>query len=188
MNLRLPERGEDAKRIRRAAEGDADAWSDLVDQYSAYVNALLRSARVPEADLADSFQYVFVELFRNLPNLRKTDNLAPWIRQVTLRHAIRTRQRPGGSAVPLDEVGEIAAADALEEDLERAERTRLIHQAIQGLKERCRELIRRLFFTDPPEPYEEVAAALGLGVGSISMTRQRCLEELERALRAKGAI
>jgi hypothetical protein len=43
-----------------------------------------------------------------------------------------------------------------------------------------------LFFEDPPRPYAEVAEQLGLKLGSMGMTRQRCLESLEKALRARG--
>ena len=48
--------------------------------------------------------------------------------------------------------------------------------------ESCRELLFALYF-DPKQPsYAEVAARLGMAVGSVGPTRIRCLERLRRVL------
>lgn len=178
--------GGDGPWVRRAAGGDAAAWSALVDRYAAYVSTVLRSARVPEADESDAFQFVFIELFKALPHLRGVDHLAPWLRRTALRHAIRVRRRAERHPLPLEDA-ELAGVEAeFADDLARADEAQRVRDAVASLKDRCRELIGRLFFADPPQPYAEVAAALGLSASSIAMTRQRCLEALERALRARG--
>lgn len=156
----------------------------MVERYSAYVYALVRSARVPEADQADAFQHVFVELFRALPKLRTDDSLRPWLRQTALRHAIRVRSKAERAPISLEDDEPVDAG--FEAQIEREDRAQLIREAVSGLQDRCRELVQRLFFADPPEPYTQVAEALGIKVQSLGMTRQRCLEALERALRARG--
>jgi len=37
-----------------------------------------------------------------------------------------------------------------------------------------------LFCADPPVPYAEITARLGIAVGSIGQTRSRCLDKLRR--------
>jgi RNA polymerase sigma factor (sigma-70 family) len=174
--------------VRSAAKGDGRAWSQLVEHYSRYVFSLLRSCRVPEREQADAFQYVFVELHKALPELNNTEKLAPWIRQTTLRHAIRLRERLSRAVLDseTESVLDLQQSPDIVKALEETERDRLVREAVQSLQERCRELVTLLFFTDPPTPYAEAAEKLGLREASIGVIRQRCLEALERALRARG--
>lgn len=182
----MPETHEESALVKKAASGDASAWAALVETYSNYVYVLLRSARVPDGEQADAFQYVFVELFKALPTLRNTERLTPWIRQTTLRHAIRVRDRSSRSGASLDDVEHLLADNDMVETLERAENALLVRGAIKSLPDRCRELVFRLFYDDPPIPYAELAEQLGIKVSSIGMTRQRCLDALEKSLRARG--
>ncbi len=57
------------------------------------------------------------------------------------------------------------------------ERDELLWAAVDGLPDRCRQLLRVLA-ADPPPSYEEVGAALAMPVGSIGPTRGRCLQRL----------
>jgi hypothetical protein len=47
-------------------------------------------------------------------------------------------------------------------------------------------LVEMLFFESPSRPYSEVAAELGLALGSIGFTRQKCIERLRRQLEDLG--
>lgn len=181
-----PFKGQDSKLVREAVKGNPDAWHDIIEKYSPYVYTILRSARVPESEEADAFQYVFVELFKSLENLTRTDSLAPWLRQTALRHAVRLRDKQAKRGPSLSEVEAVADPDGLEAEVIQADQAQHVREAVDSLQDRCRELIVRLFFDDPPQPYAEVAEALGIKVASLGMTRQRCLEALERALRARG--
>lgn len=179
-----PQRWDDGPLVKRVRSGDADAWGTIVERYSAYVNAILVGARVPEADQPDAFQYVFVELFKAIPGLVNVDYLAPWIRQTALRHAIRLRTKAQRESPMVDY--DVASSFDIEEDVEIAERAILVRQAIASLKSQCQELIAMLFYEDPPVPYNEVAERLNIRVGSIGNTRQRCLESLHQALIVRG--
>ncbi len=179
-------RSTDTKLIQGVRQGDPQAWSELVDRYSGYVYALLRSSRVPEADEADAFQHVFVELFKAIPTLRSTEVLSPWIRQTALRHAVKLRKQAERTTQSLDSNEEPVDTVDIAEEIERASDQHEVRVAVSQLPERCRLLITKLFFEHPPRPYAEVASELGLKQGSIAMTRQRCLDLLEKALRARG--
>lgn len=179
-------RGSDASLVKRAQRGEATAWSAIVERYAGYVYTLLRSARVSEADQADAFQYVFVELFKALASLKNIDDLRPWIRQTTIRHAVKLRKAASQMSAPLDDLEFIASDVDIAESLEEADRAHTVRESVMSLSEKCRTLILKLFFEHPPRPYVEVAQALGLKQASLPMTRQRCLELLEKSLRARG--
>jgi DNA-directed RNA polymerase specialized sigma24 family protein len=66
---------------------------------------------------------------------------------------------------------------AAEQEREDADRAALVWRALDRLSARCRELLRVLMASPPPS-YAEVAAALGLPLGSIGPTRARCLQRL----------
>ncbi len=180
-----PKPWDDEALVKRAVKGEADAWHSLVERYSGYIFSLLKSARVPEADQPDAYQYVFVELFKALPKMENRSYLAPWIRQTALRHAIRLREKAGRTE-QLSETFEVAAPDTTHENVETAERNLLIRQAIESLKEQCQKLVEMLFYEDPVRPYAEVAEELGIKVGSIGQIRVRCLDALQKALHARG--
>lgn len=183
-------KGDDAQDVKKAAAGDPKAWARLVDRYAPYVNAIVRSARVPEADQPDAFQYVFVELHKALPKLKSDNDISPWLRQTTIRHAVRLRQSATREN-PLpdyDLPDPENLADDIAKNIANAERDRLVRLAVESLKDQCRRLVQMLFFEDSPRPYAQVAQDLGLSIGSIGQIRIRCLQALEKSLRQKGAL
>ena len=62
----------------------------------------------------------------------------------------------------------------------------LVRDALRSIPERCRKMLKMLFFEQPPRPYLEVAKELGLAEGSIGFIRGRCLEKLRKALEQRG--
>ena len=66
-----------------------------------------------------------------------------------------------------------------EDELLRAERHATLREAFTHLPPRCQQLIA-LLIEDPPVPYTEISARLGIPVGSIGPCRGRCLDNLRR--------
>ena len=79
-----------------------------------------------------------------------------------------------------------ATATVAPELLIEVEQEQLVRAAIRTLKPRCAEMIRLLFYEQPPLPYAEVARRLGLATGSIGFIRGRCLKQLQKALLESG--
>ena len=67
----------------------------------------------------------------------------------------------------------------MEEELLAAERHAALRGALNGLTPFCQQLIA-LLTEDPPVPYVEISARLGIPVGSIGPSRRRCLDKLRR--------
>jgi DNA-directed RNA polymerase specialized sigma24 family protein len=78
---------------------------------------------------------------------------------------------------------EIAATPVV---LQEVEEEQAVRDAIQRLTPRCAQLVRLLFYEQPPVPYNEVAQKLGLATGSIGFIRGRCLNRLQKILAELG--
>jgi DNA-directed RNA polymerase specialized sigma24 family protein len=75
----------------------------------------------------------------------------------------------------------------IDEEILMAERNAALRAALGELPDRCQQLLAMLI-SDPPHPYAEIHAKLGVPVGSIGPQRARCLDRLRRssALAALG--
>jgi DNA-directed RNA polymerase specialized sigma24 family protein len=74
-------------------------------------------------------------------------------------------------------------ADSL---IQQTQEEQMLREAMAILTPQCRRLVEMLFFEIPSRPYAEVAAELGLALGSIGFTRQKCIERLRRQLEELG--
>ena len=66
-----------------------------------------------------------------------------------------------------------------EQELLAVERHAALREAFTRLPGYCQQLIA-LLTDDPPMPYAQISAKLGIPVGSIGPRRRRCLEKLRR--------
>jgi RNA polymerase sigma factor (sigma-70 family) len=72
-----------------------------------------------------------------------------------------------------------------DEAWEALERQHVVSQSIEELPERCRDLLKMLFY-QPDEPsYSDIARRMEMPVSSIGPTRARCLEKLRKFLTGK---
>jgi RNA polymerase sigma factor (sigma-70 family) len=177
--------------IRECVGGNEQAWSALIDKYKNLIFSIpLKYGASPE-DAADIFQSVCLELFAELPRLRKTAAFSAWLITVTAhqsfhwkrKHIRRAeRERTDVEAEELEALPTAVPADMIEE----VQREQMVRDATARLPPRCQEMIRLLFFSEPAVPYREVARRLGLATGSIGFIRGRCLRRLQKTLQKMG--
>jgi RNA polymerase sigma factor (sigma-70 family) len=181
---------DDGRLVQACRDGDQDAWAVLVHRYRRLIFSIPMRYGAQPADAADIFQAVCLELYAELPKLRRVESLRSWLISVTTHQAFhwkqRVRRRTSREGLSVDDEAEIVAAPIAPDLLEVTEREQTLRDAIDTLPPRCREMIRLLFFSDPPLPYVEVAKRLGLATGSIGFIRGRCLKKLQRALGDAG--
>jgi RNA polymerase sigma factor (sigma-70 family) len=181
---------DDGRLIQACRDGDQEAWSVLINRYRRLIYSIPSRYGAQPADAADIFQAVCLELYAELPRLRKVESLRSWLISVTAHQAFhwkrRTIKRATREATEVESDASRADEPVPPELLEAAEREQLLRDAIRELPPRCREMIRLLFYEDPPLAYAEVARRLGLATGSIGFIRGRCLKKLERLLGKAG--
>jgi len=169
--------------VTRARNGEQQAWDALVERYAPLVWSICRRYRLSAADADDAGQAVWLHLVGQLDNIRDPAALPGWLATTTrhecgriLRAAYRTQ--PQGSLLEVTDIpgGQTGTA---EDELLRAERQAVLREAFTHLPPPCQQLIA-LLIEDPPVPYAQISARLGIPVGSIGPRRARCLDKLRR--------
>ena len=167
--------------VIRARKGDRSAWDALVDRYSPLIWSICRRYQLDRTDTEDVGQAIWLRLVEQLDNLREPAALPGWLATTTQRECYRTKrarcrlvtgvQMPEAENLPNEQF--LAAED----ELLMAERHAALREAFADLSPGCQQLIA-LLAADPPLPYAEISARLGIPVGSIGPTRRRCLDKL----------
>jgi RNA polymerase sigma factor (sigma-70 family) len=129
-------------------------------------------------------------VFSQLSHLRKPAAFRGWLETITSHQAFHWKRRHRKQSDREQATGEEeefgADASPSSDAIDEAEREQILREATRQLSPRCQEMIRMLFYTDPPLPYREVAARLGIATGSIGFIRGRCLHRLQKYLESSG--
>lgn len=176
----------DNELIARCRNGDASAWEQLLKSYERLVFSIPLSYGLTREEAADVTQYTFTALIQALDTLAPDSRLGPWLATVARRYSWRVlqllRRQSHDDLEALDAAAVLVDRES-STPLERWELVEWIHSGLGRLSERCRALLVALYFEGNEPGYAEVAARLGLPLGSIGPTRARCLEQLRRVLR-----
>jgi RNA polymerase sigma factor (sigma-70 family) len=181
---RLRSAWDDTRLVKECLAGNEEAWSLLIDKYKALIYSIPSKYGLPSHESADVFQSTCMELLTRLPELREPRALPKWLMQVAHHQCYRLKRQQqrlvSRDAEPnLPDPETPAIAESL---VQQTQEEQMLREAMGGLTPQCRRLVELLFFETPPRPYTEVAAELGLALGSIGFTRQKCIERLRRNL------
>ena len=167
--------------VTRARNGDRQAWDALVERYAPLIWSICRRHRVDGADADDVGQSVWLQLVDQLDKVRDPAALPGWLATTTRRECarvLRTVRGPHAAGYSLDaETIPDEQAQTAEQQVLVAERHAALREAFAHLPPCCQQLIAVLI-EDPPVPYAEISARLGIPVGSIGPNRSRCLDRL----------
>lgn len=178
----------DARLVRECNAGSEEAWCALLFKYKNLIFSIPVKYGFSADDSTDIFQAVCLDILSELPKLRKVKALPKWIMQLTAHKCFHRKQQQQRTEVldPAAKEFEKSIPSRAMEILREAEDEQNIRQAMAQLPPRCRELVRMLFYDEPVRPYQEIAASLGIAVGSIGFIRQRCLQRLRKHLLEAG--
>ncbi len=175
--------------VIRANNGDRQAWDALVERYAPLIWSICRRYRLSDVDAQDAGQAVWLHLVEHLGSLRDPAALPGWLATTTRRECHRVlratcRLPAGGQELPNMPDERTATA---EHQLLVAERDAALREAFARLPEDCQRLLAMLI-SDPPVPYAEIGARLGIPIGSIGPNRRRYLDRLRRDPAIAGLI
>ncbi len=181
---------DDTRLVAECLSGSEEAWSLLIEKYKALIYSIPVKYGLPPHEAADVFQVTCMELLTRLPELREPRALPKWLMQVAHHQCYRWKRQQSrvvsrDADLQLPEPETPAIAESL---VQQTQEEQMLREAVAALTPQCRRLVELLFFETPPRPYGQVAAELGLAVGSIGFTRQKCMDRLRRQLDAMGFL
>lgn len=167
--------------------GDSRAMDDLVRLMTPPLWHAVRAYGLDRQLAEDVVQTTWMTLVRKHDGIVDPQAVSGWLTMCARREAWRVgKQHRRADAteaetlephLPVHQSAEQTAADDDE--------SRRLWLAVGGLDERCQRLLRIVAFEDRPD-YARISEDLGMPVGSIGPTRQRCLGKLRAALEGDG--
>jgi RNA polymerase sigma-70 factor (ECF subfamily) len=165
--------------IAHALAGRGDAFGLLVERYERAVYHLAYRTLHDTEDAKDATQEAWVKAYRALASFRPGAKFSTWIFTICYRvccDRLAKRKRFTGAEIP--DVADPAPGPAAQ--VEAAEDAARLRRAIDELPEKYRTVIT--LFHLQGKQYEEIAAVLGLPLGTVKTHLFRAKDLLRAAL------
>jgi RNA polymerase sigma factor (sigma-70 family) len=179
----------DAVLVESCLQGDQQSWIQLLERYKRLIYAVTVRFGFDNEDRHDIFQSVCLEVLKNLPSLRNASSVRYWILTITVRQCSALRKRYQQAQTDTVDEAAMGISDPRPNTLEiyvEVARAETLHQALNDLPERCRNLLRLLFFAEEKPHYTQLGDILGWSKDTIGSARLRCLDRLRRILLERG--
>ena len=182
--------------IERLKRGDAAAFETLVHERSGEIYGLLYRLTENAEEARDLTQETFLRAFQSIVHFRGESDLRTWIYRIAINQARnrwrwwRRRRRDATVSIDAPEIGggRLGLMATLksntikdpEQDTLANERERALKKALSSLKRVYREAV--ILRDIEGFAYEEIAATLGISVGTVKSRLARGRQELRRKL------
>ena len=166
--------------VERAKRGDHDAFEALAGPQVSRLDAAARLIlRDPEL-ARDAVQDGFIRAWRNLPALRDPDRFDAWLRRLVVNSCldITRRRRRRAIEIDLSPLDASASADIATLIADRD----LLDGALRHLEPEWRAIVVMHYFLGMPLP--EVAASLGIPLGTAKSRLHRSLDAMRSSIAA----
>jgi RNA polymerase sigma-70 factor, ECF subfamily len=164
----------DDELIAAVAAGDDAALREMFTRHAPWLAARLRAA-LPPPDVEDVLQETFLAVWRGARAYRPQGTPRAWMWVIARNQAALLLRRCGPVAKALPEVPQACLGFA-EADMVRTE----IAAALAGLPDLEGDVLRLMYVED--RPVAEVAAMLGIPVGTVKSRAHRARRLLRLAL------
>src|SRR5271170_3595927 len=195
----LPAGFDEGSLVAKAKAGDAQAFTDLVNQYERKIYRLAKHITQNDEDAEDVLQEALLKAYEHLDGFQGNSKFYTWIVRIAVNEALmKLRKRRGDRTVPLDEPvetgeetvkREIAVWEDNPEQLYSQEEMRaILDEAVQSLKPDFRTVF---VLRDIEElSTEETAESLGISIPAVKSrllrARLALREKLTRKFKRKG--
>jgi len=165
---------------------DDDAWMELFTLYAPRVLRLCRENRLSSEEAHDILGAVNIKIFENLSGLKEKHKFLAFARTTAL-HEIRHLQRAEKIHRGLEDIVRDRnypdPPQNPEENLDKEHQIKLISMALRSLPERCRDLIKMLFYCEEELSLAQIAKMTGRQEPSVRESLKRCIKRLRIILK-----
>ena len=165
---------------QRAAQGDREAFGELVTSHQAGVFNTAYRLLGERRDAEDAAQETFLRAYRSIRSLDPTRPPGPWLRRIAVNVCLNRLERR--EVLPLDPEAPLASADPSPEGRSiEEERSRQIRQALASLPPRYRAAIELRHFQELS--YAEMAETLERPLSDVKSDLFRARKQLAERLK-----
>ncbi len=178
--------------VAAAREGDRAAFDQIVSIYYRAAFRMALAALKRREDAEDATQDAFVLAWRKVSHFRGDSSFKTWLLTIVWRQALdrrrsRTRWWQRTASLGHDDQGrddEVARLASVEADPERRaearHRVQQVRSAIEGLTPKLRDTL--LLAASGEHGYDEIAAILGVPVGTVKWRVSEARKMIQRTL------
>ncbi|MEW6280793.1 MAG: sigma-70 family RNA polymerase sigma factor [Candidatus Eremiobacterota bacterium] len=163
----------DTELIELARAGDRRAVEQLIERYQDSIYSIAMTFTRDPHRAEDLAQEAWIRILKGLAGFRGEARFTTWMYRVVM-NTFLSSSRP--AEVPLSR--EAPAAD--ESEVSRLETSLAVQQAVAELPEEYRAVVALRFIADLP--YQEIAAALNVPLGTVQSRLNRALTRLSASL------
>jgi RNA polymerase sigma-70 factor (ECF subfamily) len=171
--------------VRAALAGDAGAQQAIYDRYAGRLFTLAFYMLGSRAAAEDALQSIFLKAFAALDRFNAKSALSTWLWRIALNHCNDELKRKRAETVPLETIlgsgDDVSPGPSPERQFEARQTETVVGRALMELPPKLRSVVVLRYVENLS--YDEIAAALGTSVGTVSSRLSRALAELERILR-----
>jgi len=173
--------------VQRTRGGDVDAFGELVRRYQSSVYGVCYRLLGDSAEAEDLAQEAFLRAFRRLGTYDEARPFGPWVRRVAANLALNALEQRRPQTLEWDDEVDQIRGDPLEMPEaagERAEMAERVRAGLLRLPDHYRAVIELRHYQDMS--YDEMASALGIGVGDVRTRLFRARRLMAKWLSADG--
>jgi RNA polymerase sigma-70 factor (ECF subfamily) len=165
--------------VKRATQGDAAAFGELVTQHWRFVYTMCLSHVGHAAEAEDLTQEVFVRVAHDLKNLREPAKFLRWLQQVARNMCRMWHRRQRETVMPVDAMAALEDPAAVAR-LRRSELGEIVGAMLAQVSPKSREVLALHYLAGYSEA--ELAVAFGVSPATVKSRLHEAREQAKRKL------
>jgi RNA polymerase sigma-70 factor, ECF subfamily len=167
----------DPELVTRFLEGDTEAFTTLTRRHEDKIFAIAWRITGDRSDALDATQDALITVYRKVGSWRGESAFSTWLYRIVVNATRDVMRKKGRAPIPEEEVTPRPSSD----DVEGEVTTRLdVRRALMELPEDYREAV--VMHDIGGIPYEEIAEATGVALGTVKSRISRGRKKLARSL------
>lgn len=177
----------DLPTIERILAGEQQLYASLVDQYKRYVFTIAFKVLQNKPEAEEAAQDTFLKAFHHLKSFNRQSKFSTWLYRIAFNTAITYKRKSKHPMMSIENTI-IEYGQEAEGNLERRDKKKFIHQALEKLNEADRTALTLFYMQE--FSIEEIADIMVMQANTIKVrihrARQRVAEELQIILQKEA--
>lgn len=172
----------------RVQNGDAEAFSVLLERYEKKISRYARKFLSHPDDVKDIVQDVFVKAYVNIKSFDAARRFSPWIYRIAHNEFINALKKKKTEKIAFIDFDLLlphpVAPETADADVDRQDLRRLLDRGIEKMPAKYREPLVLYYFEDMN--YREIADIIHLPISTVGVRLQRGKALLKKIIAGKN--